>query len=418
MKTTVLLILFGSMAIIAAGILYLLSAVRKYRRDLGLEPEKHEKTQDMSFIITAFQDVTRQLKEKEKELERLRELAERRADAAVSATEHILRSITSGVIAFDERGVATTVNRAAEMIVGVERTVGRSCAELFGAGTICADVAHTLERKAPISRLETAFDRKGERLWLGYNTSVLTDPQGRAMGVILSFSDLTEVKRLQEQVELRERLTALGEMSAGIAHELRNPMAVITGYLNLLTKKQDEQGRKVIQDIMAEITGMNQIIGDLLTFARPTSLNRTTVNLADMLRGCISVMLEKRGGAGGIVADVDLDDVVLAVDEGLVRQAMANIVQNACDAMPGGGTVSISLRRTGGEAVITIGDTGSGIAPDIQKKIFLPFFTTRDAGVGMGLALTHKIVASHGGRIAVESPGSGGTTFTIVLPAA
>jgi two-component system sensor histidine kinase PilS (NtrC family) len=127
--------------------------------------------------------------------------------------------------------------------------------------------------------MEAALERPQGRIWLGFNTAVLTDRHGAALGVILSFSDLTEVKRLQEQVELRERLTALGEMSAGIAHELRNPMAVISGYVNLLSRKADPTAQTIIRDISAEINGMNRIIGDLLTFARPTSLNRVQVDL-------------------------------------------------------------------------------------------------------------------------------------------
>jgi signal transduction histidine kinase len=143
--------------------------------------------------------------------------------------------------------------------------------------------------------MEAMLDRAGGRLWLGYNTAVLTDRHGSALGVILSFTDLTEVKRLQEQVELRERLTALGEMSAGIAHELRNPMGVISGYLKLLSKKTDPAANETIRNITNEISGMNRIIGDLLTFARPASLNRVRVNIKELLEGCLANALQASG---------------------------------------------------------------------------------------------------------------------------
>jgi PAS domain S-box-containing protein len=416
MNKNYLLIVLLSAGIVFAGGALLWSIIRRYRRELGLEKAKREKTQDVSFIINAFQDVTGQLKEKEKELERLRSLAEQRAENVESYTENILQCVTSGVIAFDAHCLAATVNRAAEELLGRERTVGKSCTEIFGEGSICRAVRQTLTTRQPLSRLEAAFERGDEPVWLGYNTALLTDRQGKALGVILSFSDLTEVKRLQEQMELKERLTALGEMSAGIAHELRNPMAVISGYLNLLGKRQDEPGRAVIRDMAAEITGMNRIIGDLLTFARPTPLNRVKVNVKELLEGCVANLVQAKGPEARISTVLHLADAEATADEGLLRQAFANLLQNAAEAMPGGGTLTVETSANARETMIVIGDTGVGIHRDKLKKIFLPFFTTKDRGVGMGLALVHKIVASHGGRIEVESEEGKGTTFTVTLP--
>jgi signal transduction histidine kinase len=262
--------------------------------------------------------------------------------------------------------------------------------------------------------MEVEVPRNGNPMWLGFNTALLTDRQGKGLGVILSFSDLTEVKRLQEQIELKERLTALGEMSAGIAHELRNPMAVIAGYLNLLAKRQDAGGQDVIRDMHAEIEGMNRIIADLLTFARPTALNRVAVNMRELLQSCVETVLQS-GQHEGVRADLRLDDLRASVDEVLMRQALANIIQNAAEAMPGGGTLTVSA-RSNREISIVIHDTGSGIAPENLKRIFLPFFTTKDEGVGMGLALAHKVITAHGGRIEAESWQGKGTSFTVRLP--
>src|SRR5574341_11286 len=173
-KHYLLILLFGA-GIVLAGSALLWSIIRRYRRELGLEKEKREKTQDVSFIINAFQDVTRQLKEKERELERLRSLAEQRAENVESYTENILQCVTSGVIAFDAQCLAATVNRAAEELLGRERTVGKSCTEIFGDGSICRAVRQTLMTRQPLSRLEAAFERGDERVWLGYNTALLTD---------------------------------------------------------------------------------------------------------------------------------------------------------------------------------------------------------------------------------------------------
>jgi signal transduction histidine kinase len=253
-------------------------------------------------------------------------------------------------------------------------------------------------------------------LWLGFNTAVLTDHQGAALGVILSFSDLTEVKRLQEQIELRERLTALGEMSAGIAHELRNPMAVISGYLNLLSKKTDPSSQAVIRDITREINGMNRIIGDMLTFARPAALNRVSVNLREMLEACLGNALQASGRACPVETRLNVGEIRVTVDEVLMRQAFTNLFQNATDAMPRGGTLTVDAETGPRLLTVRVGDTGTGIPRDALKKIFLPFFTTKDTGVGLGLALVHKIILSHGGRIEVESTEGKGSVFTVQLP--
>ena len=332
------IIILGAM-VVAIGLLVTWRSARRYRREQGLLKQDQEKTGDVSFIISAFQDVTRELKEKERELERLKALAESRA-------ENILQCVSNGVIAFDESGRVNTVNRAAEELLDMTRQdmVGRTCPEIFENGELCRFIHEALKDRITSRRMETALVLNGGRLWLGFNTALLTDRQGNSVGVILSFSDLTEVKRLQEQIELKERLTALGEMSAGIAHELRNPMAVIAGNLNLLSKKQDETGQKIIGDISAEIAGMNRIIGDLLTFARPTALNRVAVNISDLVASCVEGVLQTRGATNAIIDDRMLEDISTPLDESLMRQAFGNMIQNAMDAMPGGGTLTVASR--------------------------------------------------------------------------
>jgi PAS domain S-box-containing protein len=404
--------------IIAGGLTTAWSMSRRFRQDLGLKKEEREKTEDVDFIINAFHGVTKQLKEKEQELERLRASAEQRAENVESYNENILQCVTSGVMTFDRNNRVITLNRAAEEMLGInhEQAVSRTCSDIFGSGDICRSIGETTGRTTSSLRMETTLERPDGRIWLGYNTALLTDRQGYSLGVILSFSDLTEVKRLQEQVELRERLTALGEMSAGIAHELRNPMAVIAGYLALVAKKSAAAEQKIIRDVVAEINGMNRIIDDLLTFARPASLNRVQLNIRELIEGCVSNVLQAKGNDVRTRTALDLPDLVVNLDEVLMRQALTNLVQNAVEAMPEGGTLTIRGVKSSRELSITIADTGTGIPPDLLKKIFLPFFTTKDTGVGLGLALVHKIVLSHGGRIDVQSSEGQGTAFTVVLP--
>jgi PAS domain S-box-containing protein len=410
------ILLLGIMIVGVAAII-LRGIARRYRRTLGMQTAERERTSDTSFIINAFQDVTKQLKEKEKELERLRALAEQRAENVETYNENILQCVTSGVMAFDRDCHCTTINRAALEMLSLhrEQAVGKTSRELFGDNEIERSVHGTLEKRVPSVRMEAMLDRPGGKLWLGYNTAMLMDRQEAALGVILSFSDLTEVKRLQEQIELRERLTALGEMSAGIAHELRNPMAVISGYLTLLSKKNDLAAQETIRSIANEINGMNRIIGDLLTFARPASLNRVKVAIKDMITGCLAAVLQAKGENSRIETVVKLPDTEVSIDEVLMRQAVSNLLQNAVEAMPDGGTLTIEA-HVNRDLKIVIHDTGAGIPSDKLKKIFLPFYTLKDTGVGMGLALVHKIVTSHGGRVDVASTVGKGTVFSIILP--
>ncbi|HSB33494.1 MAG TPA: ATP-binding protein [Nitrospirota bacterium] len=414
---TLLILLPGVLTVIIAAIA-IWSFMRRYRRELGVAKEQREKTTDTSFIINAFHEVTKQLKEKEKELERLKSIAEQHAENIESYNENILQCVTSGVMTFDAECRLTTINRAAEetLSLGKDDVTGKTCLELFGNNEISRAVRNTLEGHVPSARMEDRLERSGGGLWLGFNTAVLADRQNEVIGVILSFTDLTEVKRLQAQMELRERLTALGEMSAGIAHELRNPMAVISGYLNLLSKKTDQAGQEVTRKIAEEISGMNRIIGDLLTFARPASLNRARVNVKELLEGCLASARQAVAPDQPFETKVRIEEIEASVDEVLMRQAFTNLIQNALEAMPGGGMVFLEAGVRNDELVVVIRDTGMGIPPAIVKKIFLPFYTTKDKGVGMGLALAHKVITSHGGRIEVESKEGRGTTFTVMLP--
>jgi two-component system sensor histidine kinase AtoS len=414
---TLFILLPGVMAVTVV-VFMIWAFARRYRRTLGVAKAEREKTTDTSFIINAFHEVTKQLKEKEKELERLKAIAEQHAENIESYNENILQCVTSGVMTFDAECRLTTINRAAEetLSLGKDDAAGKTCLELFGENEISRAVRNTLEGHVPSARMEDRLERGGGGLWLGFNTAVLTDRQNEVIGVILSFTDLTEVKRLQAQMELRERLTALGEMSAGIAHELRNPMAVISGYLNLLSKKTDQAGQEVTRKIAEEISGMNRIIGDLLTFARPASLNRARVNVKELLEGCLASALQAAAPDKTVETTVRLGEIEVSLDEVLMRQAFTNLIQNALEAMPGGGNVFLGAGMKNDELAVVIRDTGTGIPPAIVKKIFLPFYTTKDKGVGMGLALAHKVITSHGGRIEVESKEGKGTTFTVMLP--
>lgn len=404
---------------------------------------------ETAVVIDAFHGLVRQLKEKEQEMERLRALAEERAAEVESYNENILQSVTSGVITFNTERVMTTFNHAAEQILGLSRTiaVGKTCEEMFGPqGSIAPLLDQALTRQSTITREELLLSRRNDdesdpqRIWVGVSTSLLRDRQGALIGTTFVFTDLTEIKSLQEQVELKRRLTVLGEMSAGIAHEFRNYMGTVMGYTKLLSKRLPpsdagpDTGREMVASILRELTAMNQLIEQLLSFGRHAELNLQPVALGPLIRPLLDQLVAQAPGAKPqLEVTIPPDLPAARMDEVLMRQALGNLIQNALDAMPQGGRLQIRAALLGPglhagtsrgagargprrELSLEIRDTGVGIPKDKLDKIFLPFYTTKEKGTGMGLALVHKIILSHGGRIEVDSREDYGTAFRIVMP--
>lgn len=229
-----------------------------------------------------------------------------------------------------------------------------------------------------------------------------------------------EIQSLKEQLIVRERLAAIGEVSAGIAHEFRNPMGVIAGYAKLLSKSfEDSDSRKEIaRGILKEIEEMNIVMEDLLQFSKPGLLKKTDINLT----GTITDMLKGFGDEAACNIDISSgDSIVIKADETLLKQALKNLIRNALDAGdPALKTVWINIERgssSGKEGVfIFIKDNGRGIAESDINKIFMPFYTTKERGAGIGLALVQKIAMGHGGNVSVESREGEGSTFRLFLP--
>lgn len=389
---------------------YLFRAFLKFNREKKKTEQKD--TSHVGFVVDTFHELVSKLKEKEKELEVLKKLAEQRAGDVESYNRNILQSVPSGVISFDRDLRIKTMNSSAEKILGIkaEDAIERNCEELFKN-----PIAKLLKERNPIERGEVQYKLSdGRELWLGLTFSPLRDNEGKEIGNILVFTDLTELKALESQAELRKRLSSLGEMSAGIAHELRNPLGVIAGYTKLLSRKVDAALIPTVEAISREIEVMDRIISDFLSFARPVELTLSKINLSEIISSCVSSIA---GVSGSVEVILDIDkSVFISGDEILLRQAFTNLIQNAADAMKDGGKLSFGYAKAGGYAEITVSDTGHGIPEGIKDKIFLPFYTTKEKGTGLGLAIVHKIIVSHGGAVSVERADKG-TIFRIKLPA-
>lgn len=369
----------------------------------------------VGFVVDTFHELVSKLKDKEKELEDLRQRAEDRATTIEGYNENILQSVPSGVISFDENLKITKINYAAEKILELksETIIGKSHEEVLNK-----PITDLLHKRHFLERGEISYiTNSGKKIWLGLTLSPLKNREGKTIGQLLVFTDLTHLKAFEAQMALRDKLSTLGEISAGIAHELRNPMGVIAGYTKILSKKVDESLKSTVDAISKEIIVMDRIISDFLSFAKVTELNISDVNIKKIIGNCISSVI---GEKEDIKLNLHIDEIpIIKADEVLLRQAFTNLLQNSIEAMPNGGNLTISISTISEDEEkflkISISDTGHGISENIIDKIFLPFFTTKERGTGLGLAIVHKIIISHGGTITVDS-NKNGTTFNIKLP--
>jgi two-component system sensor histidine kinase HydH len=431
-STITLFVLFGSLIgvllvqvmggngiqyVLGAGglllIVVLIVAARAYIQRGRNVMETTGEGSEVGFVVDTFHDLMARLKEKEKELERLKAYAEEKATRIEAYNENVLQSVPSGVISIDNSNRIKSINHAAERILGIDAggTVGREFGEVFRE-----PLTVLLKEDKTVSRAEYPYiTDDGRHIWLGITTSQLKNSAGEKIGLIFVFTDLTDIKALQSQVELKQRLSQLGEMSAGISHELRNSMSVISGYAKLLGKKVEASNRGTVDAIQSEINIMDKIISELLAFAKPTFLNKEQVIINDVIKETVETV---SGSHSAVNVTINAAaPVSIKADKVLLRQALTNLFVNAVEAMPEGGRLDIDVSSLHGRAEIIIRDTGAGIPEDVAQKIFLPFYTTKQEGIGLGLALVQKIIVSHGGSIEVESKEGEGSVFRIVLPA-
>ncbi len=350
---------------------------------------------------------------------------------------NILQGLQSGVLTTDLYGNITSYNRAAELITGftLSEVYGKNLQWLFPDFHITSflDLSSDLYRKA--RRLETVIIKKaGSKVYLGLSLSLFHDNAGKVSGVICIFQDLTELREMQEQVARTDRLAAIGELAAGVAHEIRNPLASISGATQMLRPELDLSGeQKVLMDIIVhESKRLDRLLSDFLLYARPQSL---TFAESDLIRDVIlatveSLQHDERFLKDKITIRVDAppDLPKITCDAQQLQQACWNFCLNAFQAMPQGGTLLIrafldtidgwnpGMHRQTQVCVISFCDDGVGMEDEVLHNLFHPFYTTKKHGTGLGLAITHTIVKNHHGMIRVKSIPNEGTTFDVILP--
>ena len=344
--------------------------------------------------------------------------------------ENIVRSISSGVFTADATGAVTSFNPAAREVTGyaVGQVLGRSWREIFNwHPNESSDEGPVLAVPA-MTRFEVECkDANGNRLVLGMTVSPLHE-QDEPHGLVGVFKDLTQIRDLEEEMRRKEWLANLGEMSAGMAHEIRNPLGALAGAMQMLRKEaiSDVTDRRLMDIAVREATRLDAIITEFLQYARPPALDLAEHNIDKILAETLDLVQHEARNRKRITIATSLAGGALSaqVDQNQMRQVFWNLATNAFDAMPDGGKLTITTGsrhidaggRKGDVVEIAFQDTGEGIAPGNLDKIFLPFFTTKKEGSGLGLAAVHRIVDLHGGWIKVESPPQQGTRFVVCLP--
>ena len=379
----------------------------------------------VEYAVRMFQEVIRELKQKETLLQAMYNSSEKRADSLARYNEYILGSISSGVIICDNQGIITRFNHAAEKIIGFNQqySQGRHYSEVFGKKHHIAKIFdEALNNNNTFSRKEFEIPRKNnENLWIGLSSSLISDNSNNKIGAAALLTDLTKIKKLQEISDFTEKMAALGEMSAGLAHELRNSVAAILGFGKLLKKilPSEKKAASIAQMIISESLATEEMLSRFLNFTRPLKVVPAKIAIRQLLDESINMALEMHQDKKiNVNVDDRSDGLPINGDPILLKNALNNLIINACQAVDKSGKINVRVDydNRDNQLKILISDTGRGISKANLPKIFNPFFSTRDKGTGLGLSLVQKIITGHLGNIEVESKEGEGAAFTITLP--
>ena len=450
--TAFVAILLGSLVCI---LFFLRWVFRPYRQLVG-EAEKASvdsrapKSKDEAeFVLETFQSVVAQLQDQRKTLEQLSKQASKRADSAEKFSERIVASVPSALIAFDGAGQSMVINAPGRALLGIDGgALGQPVRALLGNIPQLADMVEECLKSGSVYRREEIETVTAEQVPRKLGATIapieLTNERG-PRGALCLLTDITEVMQLREQVALKKNLESLGEMSAGLAHEFKNAIATLQGYVQLLQSLElDDQARGAASSMLNEVRNLSDMVTSFLNFARPQPLQLDEVDLNELISDCADELapIFKRtdielviAGTAGVsatgttgvspasvaVAQGNLPPLIIRADERMLRQALLNLIRNAAEAIPENQNarrveVGSSTEPGSKVVVIEIKDTGAGIPPADLQRIFIPFFTTKATGHGVGLALAHRVITQHGGTLTAANAKDGGAVFSIRLP--
>jgi nitrogen-specific signal transduction histidine kinase len=397
------------------------STRERHGEDIGASAPRTENPS--AFMTASMQGVILKLREQEKELERLHRIERERAEKTERLSEEVTRNMPAGLLVVNATGIISTSNPAAEQVLGIRGLGFRRYSEALGPSSkLTALVAECLSngrifRREEVEHVPPAVDIRH----LGVTISPIRRGEGKISGAICLLTDLTELAALQQRMQLKENLAALGELSAGIAHEFKNALATISGYAQMIQSESPKgEAAEHADRILQQTRNITHVVTEFLKYARPLEIPDESVALEQMVERVVSevgeslpqVQVRFEGSFGAVEGD-----------EGLLRQALLNLVRNAAEACALAADQGKVLVR--GEAVrieeagfqrIVIQDDGPGIPAAALPKLFRPFFTTKANGTGLGLAVVQKIVVQHGGQVEARNRREGGAEFIVTLP--
>ncbi len=433
------------MVLLLAALIALVVVVRKYLRgdtsaaDNDWHSPKADAENASAFMAASMQGVIEKLRSQEKELARLHVLAQERAQESERMTEEVTRNMPTGLLLVSATGAISSSNPAAEEALGLRPMRYRSYKEILGEDsglsqmlTACLHDGKTFQR-GEVEHLtsEGEVRRLGVTISPIYRHARMTvrrhvsdpprTPEMKVSGALCLMSDLTELTALQKQIRWKENLAALGEMSAGIAHEFKNSLATISGYAQMIrSESKPGETRESAEKILGQTRALTHVVTEFLKFAKPLEICYETVAMAPLVEKLAEELQESLPLCKFAHEGTFLE---LPGDEALLRQALLNLARNGAESASGSGpapkvTISGTMEELGGKKWqrIRVADNGPGIPDHELQKIFLPFYTTKSEGTGLGLAVVQKVALQHGGSIEARNRPGGGAEFLLWLP--
>jgi PAS domain S-box-containing protein len=413
----------GILAVVGT-VFFLLRRFFQSTRESHGEAISAPRTENPSAFMTAsMQGVIKQLREQEKELERLHKIERERAEHTERLSEEVTRNMPAGLVVVNATGIISSANPAAEQVLGIRGLGFRRYSEVLGEKSeLTRFIGECLAQGRIFRREQVEHEAPGgESKLLGVTISPIRRGAEKINGAICLLTDLTELAGLQQQVQLKENLAALGELSAGIAHEFKNALATISGYAQMISAEAvTGEVADSAERILEQTRNITHVVTEFLKYARPLDISSEPVLLeavvervvAEVAESMPQVRIRREGPLGSVPGD-----------EGLLRQALLNLTRNAaeaCVSVANGGRVLLRgevVRHDENEIQrVTIFDNGPGIPAAALPKLFRPFFTTKANGTGLGLAVVQKIIVQHGGQVAARNRPEGGAAFIVTLP--